>query len=86
MSRAVLAHPGRRRWACSASPPAASPTTAGRATWPTTSASQLADQKAPAQAASSVGPKVYFLSQAPERPGPPAAGRPQREQHARRPC
>jgi spore germination protein GerM len=26
---------------------------------------QLADQKAPAQAASSVGPKVYFLSQAP---------------------
>jgi spore germination protein GerM len=26
---------------------------------------QLSDQKAPAQAASSVGPKVYFLSQAP---------------------
>ncbi len=27
---------------------------------------QLVDQKAPAQAASSVGPKVYFLSQAPD--------------------
>ena len=65
MSPRLLRRPRRRGRPCSPWPPAASPTTAGRATSPTTSASSWPTRRRRRRRRRRSGPKVYFLSQAP---------------------